>query len=395
MHLFLISLDAASYPDADRLFSLPALCALKEKGTFCQNVQTVYPTITYPIHTSLLTGCYPDRHGIHHNQPFQPDTEPQMRKWYWELSDIRCKTLHEAAREAGADVASILWPVTGKNPCTRRNFPEILPLPGESAVKKMLTYASPLWLLKTELLYGKQRKSIRQPDLDDYALVLMKDLIASRKVPDLITLHLVDLDAMRHWHGVNSPEAHAAMQRLNDRLQAIVDCVKQRGIWDDTVFCIVSDHGHRDAPCGVMLDRHLKASRAGRAQSLGMGAYIFADDPEKAKAVLEEHREEWCIGHIYDEEELRALHAPQCVHLAVDAMDGCCFIDKEEETFGEHGFALHYPESKVFWLMSGAPVKSGHTLKSARVVDIAPTLSHLMQWSLPDPDGQVITDFFR
>ena len=48
---------------------------------------------------------------------------------------------------------------------------------------------------------------------------------------------------------------------------------------------------------------------------------------------------------------------------------------------GQHGLSGH--------------VKSGHTLKSARVVDIAPTLSHLMQWSLPDPDGQVITDFFR
>lgn len=394
MHLFFISLDAASYPDADRLFSLPALCALKEKGTFCKNVQTIYPTITYPIHTSLLTGCYPDRHGIHHNQPFQPDTEPQMRKWYWEIGDIRCKTLHEAAWEAGANVASILWPVTGKNQYTRRNFPEILPLPGESAVKKMLTYASPLWLLKTELLHGKKRKSIRQPDLDDYALVLMKDLISSKKVPDLITLHLVDLDAMRHWHGTNSPEAHAAMQRLNDRLQAIIDAVKKRGIWEDTVFCIVSDHGHRDAPHGILLDQHLKHMHAGRAQTLGMGAYIFSDDRARTRQVLEENKAAWRIAHIYDESELRALHAPACVRLAVDAEDNCCFIDREEETFGEHGFSLHYPESKVFLLLSGAPIKCGHTLESARVVDIAPTLSHLMHWSLPDPDGTVLSDVF-
>ena len=177
MHLILISLDASSYPDADRLFSLPALRALKEKGTLCTHVQTVYPTITYPIHASLLTGCFPDRHGIRHNQPLQADIDPKMRKWYWDIRDIKCKTLHQAACEVGADVASILWPVTGKNPYTRRNFPEVLPLPGESAVKKMLTYATPVWLLKTELLHGKKRKSILQPDLDDYAAVLMQDLV--------------------------------------------------------------------------------------------------------------------------------------------------------------------------------------------------------------------------
>ena len=392
MHLILISLDASSYPDADRLFSLPALCALKERGTLCTHVQTVYPTITYPIHASILTGCYPDRHGIRHNQPLQADTDPKMRAWYWDIHDIKCRTLHQAAREAGADVASILWPVTGKNPYARRNFPEVLPLPGESAVRKMLTYASPVWLLKTELLHGKKRKSILQPDLDDYAAVLMQDLLSSPKVPDLITLHLVDLDAMRHHHGVNSPEAHAAMERLDKRLQIIIDAVKKRGIMDDTVFAIVSDHGQRDASTGVMLDKHLSALHAGRAQTLGMGAYIYSDDLDLAKATLLAHQKEWHIAHIYDEEELRQMRAPKDVHLAVEAEDGCCFIDKEEATYGEHGFSLHYPEAQVLLLLCGRPFRQNHTLPRAHVTDIAPTLAHIMGWHMPDTDGTVLTD---
>ena len=148
MRLCMISLDAVANPDADRLLSLPALSALADGGVFCDQVKTVYPTLTYPIHASLLTGCYPSTHGIGHNQPFQPDKAPEMRAWYWSVGDIKAKTLHQAAREKRMDVASILWPVTGKNPYVRRNFPEVLPLPGESAVVKMVSYASPVWILR-------------------------------------------------------------------------------------------------------------------------------------------------------------------------------------------------------------------------------------------------------
>ena len=138
MRLCMISLDAVSRPDADRLTRLPALSALKARGVFCDNVRTIYPTLTYPIHTSLITGCYPSSHGIGHNQPFQPDTPPALRAWHWEAGEIQQKTLHQAARDKGMDVASILWPVSGKCPAIRRNFPEVLPLPGENAALKML-----------------------------------------------------------------------------------------------------------------------------------------------------------------------------------------------------------------------------------------------------------------
>ena len=59
MRLCMISLDAVAQPDADRLLGLPALSALAAEGVFCRNVKTVYPTLTYPIHASLLTGCRP------------------------------------------------------------------------------------------------------------------------------------------------------------------------------------------------------------------------------------------------------------------------------------------------------------------------------------------------
>ena len=394
MRLCMISLDAVAKPDADRLLSLPALSALAEGGVFSDHVQTVYPTLTYPIHASLLTGCYPDTHGVAHNQPFQPDTPPRMRAWYWSIGDIKVRTLHQAAKEKGMDVASILWPVTGKNPFVRRNFPEVLPLPGESAVVKMLQYASPVWILRMEALYGKTRKSIKQPDLDDYAALLCEKLYESRRPPEALTVHLVDCDAMRHKYGADSPEARAAMERLDARVGRIVEAVKKAGLLEETLFCVVSDHGQQDAPKGILLDRELQAACDARAQSLGMGAYIFGSDLDKARQVLEANREAWGVAHIFGEQELRALRAPADVHLAVDAMPGHCFIDQPEETRGEHGFSLDCPQAHTLLWLKGPGIKRGQRLSEANLVDIAPTLAKALNLSLPQAEGKILNAVF-
>ena len=394
MRLCMISLDAVAQPDADRLLGLPALSALAEKGVFCDQVKTVYPTLTYPIHTSLITGCYPAAHGIGHNQPFQPDAAPSMRAWYWSVKDIRVKTLFQAAKEKGMDCASVLWPVSGKNPYVRRNFPEVLPLPGESAVLKMLRYASPLWILWMELKYGKTRKSIKQPDLDDYAALLCEKLYASRRPPDFLTVHLVDCDSMRHRYGTNSPEAHAAMERLDQRVGRIIKAVEKAGLADETLFCVVSDHGQQDAPHGILLDQELKAACGARAQSLGMGAYIFGDDLAAARKVLEQNREKWGIRSILDDAQLRALNAPKDVRLAVDALPGHCFIDHPEETHGEHGFSLDCPQARTLLWLSGPGILRGARIGETDLINIAPTLAHALGLSLPQAQGKAISDVF-
>ncbi len=394
MRLCMISLDAVARPDADRLLSLPALSALAARGIFCDNVRTVYPTVTYPIHTSLVTGCYPNVHGIGHNQPFQPDTPKNMRAWYWDVKAVRVKTLHQAAKEKGLDVASVLWPVTGKCRAIRRNFPEILPLPGENAVLKMLRYASPFWVLRMELLYGKQRKSILEPDLDDYAALLCEKLYASRRPPDLLTVHLVDCDSMRHWHGADSAEAHAAMERLDARVGRIVAAIEKAGLLDETLVCVVSDHGHQDAPGVVLLDRELQAACVARAQTLGMGAFIFGDDLAAAKKALERHQAAWSIAHIYDDAELRALHAPADVHLAVDALPSHSFMDEMEEVHGEHGFGLNCPQARTLLWLSGPGIRAGQRLSEANLVDIAPTLAQALGLSLPQAQGAPIFGVF-
>lgn len=394
MRLCMISLDAVSAADAEKLFSLPALSALRARGAFCDRVTTVYPTLTYPIHTSLVTGCYPDRHGIGHNQPFQPDTPPDLRIWHWEEKEIRVRTLAQAAHEKGLDVASILWPVSGKSRAIRRNFPEVLPLPGENATLKMLRYASPIWLLAMEMRYGRQRKSIRQPDLDDYAALLAQKLMLSRRPPDLLFLHLVDADAARHESGVSGKEAQAALERLDRRVGEIVRATAQAGLMEETCFCIVSDHGQKDVSGQVNLDAALRQACGARAQHLGMGAYIFGEDLAQAKEALLKNREKWKIASVFGEEELRALHAPASVHLAVDAAAGAVFSEKGGHR-ADHGFSLREEEARVLFCLSGPGVKKGVRIPQMDLVDIAPTLAQSLRIPLPGTDGRALQGIFE
>jgi len=79
---------------------IPNLRRFVKEGTYSTGVQGVIPTVTYPSHTTMITGVSPARHGIYANTTFDP-----LRKnnggWYWYAEDIKVPTLWDAAREAG------------------------------------------------------------------------------------------------------------------------------------------------------------------------------------------------------------------------------------------------------------------------------------------------------
>lgn len=67
-HLIVISLDAMGFRDLDELRHLtPHLNELIKRGTWVKKVQGIFPTLTYPSHTSIITGQYPVTHGIVNN----------------------------------------------------------------------------------------------------------------------------------------------------------------------------------------------------------------------------------------------------------------------------------------------------------------------------------------
>jgi predicted AlkP superfamily phosphohydrolase/phosphomutase len=112
----LISLDgfAASYLD-DSKAPLPNLRRLAAEGARAEGMQVVTPSVTWPNHTTLVTGVTAARHGVLVNgrierSPGSPPYFINPRRSKEEL--CRAPTLYDAAHRAGLRTAEVNWPVT-------------------------------------------------------------------------------------------------------------------------------------------------------------------------------------------------------------------------------------------------------------------------------------------
>ena len=394
--VLLVSLDAFFEPDIGRLPQYGSIARILHEGTWCRKVETIFPALTYPIHATMVTGCDPADTGIGQNQPFQPDTPEKNRRWYWEREHIRVPTLFEAVKEAGGRNCSILWPVNCKNRAVSWCFPEVHPLPGENAVLKALRFGTPLYILAGERRFGHLRKGIEEPWLSDYAAALAGDTIRRHR-PDLTALHLIDLDHTRHHFGTFSREAQEAIHRLDNRVGDLMNILENTRGMENALLILVSDHGQADINRTINLretmDR-LTPKLPLKPQSNGMSAYFFPEgeipDPDSLIPLLETHRDELGISHIYNSNELRQLHTVSGPLLAAEAAEGVVFsdsLDPEKREKATHGFGPGHPGDMCFFAVWGQGVKQGTELPSFPMRDIGPTIAGLMGLKLPAAKG--------
>src|SRR5258708_33382190 len=90
---------------------VPNLRAFMADGVYAGGVRGVLPTLTYPSHTTLLTGASPAKHGIIDNTTFDPLLRNQGG-WYWYAEDIKVPTLWDADSAAHLGTAHIYYPMS-------------------------------------------------------------------------------------------------------------------------------------------------------------------------------------------------------------------------------------------------------------------------------------------
>ena len=96
-HVIMISIDGLVpeyYVEPARLgLRVPNLVKMKLGGAYAEGVEGIFPTVTYPAHTTLITGVRPAIHGIIQNRIFEAPTDPQTREWYWFAEALKTETL--------------------------------------------------------------------------------------------------------------------------------------------------------------------------------------------------------------------------------------------------------------------------------------------------------------
>ena len=107
-HVIMVTVDGLRpefYLSQD--WNTPNFKQLIKRGAFAEGVVSVFPAMTFPAHTTMVTGVAPATHGIFYNSVFEPDT--LKGSIYWNFKQITSPTIWEAARNAGLKVASLVW----------------------------------------------------------------------------------------------------------------------------------------------------------------------------------------------------------------------------------------------------------------------------------------------
>src|SRR5688572_459167 len=219
--------------------SMPNLVALRESGVSAQRMIPVFPSVTYPAHTTLVTGTRPAEHGIVSNFV-------AGQSWYLDASQIRSQTLWQAAEAAGKTTAIVTWPATIG---AKVDFlvPENLSF-GVSDVRRLLREDSTPGLFdELEATCGRvQIPSFEAPDagekLDSMTACFAAQVLRTRR-PDLLLVHFLDADHRQHFSGIESPEARRAFERIDALIGKLRRAAEQAGVARETVFVIVGDHG--------------------------------------------------------------------------------------------------------------------------------------------------------
>ena len=393
----LVSLDAFFDADFSTLQPEGGLSRMLREGSFCRQVKTVFPALTYPAHVTQITGCDPEDTQVGQNQPFQPETPGGQRIWYWERKYIAMPTLFDAVKAAGGKNCTVLWPVCCKNPAADWCFPEVHPLPGENVAIKTLRYGTPLFVLDSERCFGHLRQGIKEPGLSDYATAITTRAIR-RKKPDLTAVHLIDLDTMRHHYGTCSLEAEQAVHRNESRLNDIIRAMEETKDMADALLIAISDHGQSDIHVTVNLTgmlEELALERDFGAQSNGESAYFFplreGADAAAAMERITPRMKDYGILKLYSRADMDRMHGVAGPAFGCEAADGFVFADRLDENKrakATHGFGPGHKAENCLFAVMGRGIRKGYEMPSMPMRDVAPTIAGLMGLPFPSAKGR-------
>lgn len=220
----------------DNGLELPALRGLAAGGVSAA-VTGVLPTVTYPSHTTLITGTAPRQHGIANNLTFDP-LRGNADGWYWYASDIKTETLWQAAAQAGQKVVNVHWPVSVGVAGLTANLPQIWRTGMPDDDKMMAALSTPGLPLAEAGPYptGKDESIAGDEGRTKHAIALLR-----RHKPDFATVYLTGFDHEQHEAGPDSPAARAVLVRIDAAVGQLVAAA--RAINPQTTVVIVSDHG--------------------------------------------------------------------------------------------------------------------------------------------------------
>lgn len=401
----------------DATWPAPFLQRIALEGASVGMVRGVFPSLTYPSHTSIATGALPIRHGVYYNTPFEPDGATGL--WYWSFDSVRTTTIWEAAKAAGLETASIHWPVTLGAPIDY-NVPEAWPLDYSMSRLQFLRDVSTPAGIVEEMEREATGKLVdynaegpterwRYRFLDSKAIEMARYLLATRR-PNLLTIHLLAVDDVMH-DGIGTPAVRESVASVDALIGYLWESVDAMGFADRTTLIVTGDHGFLEvdtllAPNVWLVDAGLRGADNGDWRATfhvkGGSAFLFVRDHdarttenvvELLDGLPEDTRSRFTIIR---KPGLVELGADTAAVLALAALPGTAFSGAakppamERSEGATHG---HLPDAGAGmytgFIGFGAGMRQHTTTESIAITDVAPLVAYLLGLDFSAPDGRL------
>jgi predicted AlkP superfamily pyrophosphatase or phosphodiesterase len=427
-HVVLVSIDglAASYLDDPRA-KLPTLRKLAAEGAVAKGMRTSFPSVTWPSHTSLITGVEPGRHGVIGNAVWNRKLgrgltyigDPELTK----DEAVRVPTLYDAAHAAGLSCGSVIWPCTNAAKSLRWMIPDA----GKAELHARYTTPGFIDELAAAGINAKKLGewgwSKEHSTERDVLYTRVGTYLLEKHAVNLLLVHLITPDGVEHAYGPHTPEAYAAVAESDARVAEIWAALQKPPLTGNSTLFVVSDHGF--APYAKFIRPNVLLKDLGlitagddgkvtdrRAWCVpeGGSAFIYVLDDAKRAEILAQIKPKLAalegVSAVLEPAQFAKLGLPspdanpEAPHLVLLTGPGYSFADvltppAVADAGGQKGSHGHDPTPDYMhatFIAAGAGIKPGVKLDLVHNVDVAPTIVRLLGLTMTDVDGRVLEE---
>ena len=377
--VIVVSIDGFRADYFDRGLT-PTLASLAAVGVHARSMRPSFPSVTDPNHYTLMTGLYPDHHGIVDNMMVDPsmpgmvfggphtagtDNDP---RWWNEATP-----LWVSAERRGLKTATSMWPSD------------------EAVVQGVAVSYRQDW----------PRTGAANPTMDQQVDTVLGwlDLPADQR-PALIRLHFSAVDSAGHLFGPDTPNVNAAIAKVDTELARLVAGLKARNLYDSVNLVVLSDHGMASiSPTTIIYLDDLIDLKSVVVTTYGAEGGVnplpgHEAQIEKTLLSPRPHMQCWRRGDI--PARLHYGHNPRVPAIFCLAEVGWTIITREAASYypllhGNHGYDPAESTMAALFLAHGPAFKAGVTLPTFDNVDVYPMLAMLIGVK-PEPNDGRLSD---
>ena len=426
--VIMVSLDgfAHFYLD-DPLSDIPTLRRMIREGAVAdKGMECSFPTVTWPNHTTLVTGVPPGKHGVLANMVFDREKAETVQLLVDPVFDkdeiVKSPTIYDAAHAAGLKTAGIIWPATRAAKSLNWTLPDM-----QSPLFEK--YATPGWLDELRAAgvpydrYGDWVKAKEGGPRRDWAATRAAAIALTKLRANLVLLHLIELDHAEHDSGPRSTDAYWAVSTMDNRVRDLLDAIDAAGLRDKVTVIVTSDHGFFATERSINPNVKLRelglvevegdqvARRTAWSVSQGGGASVYITDKSRRNEIASKIKSSLegveGIEAIFEQKDFAKIGqaTPDEDKFGADlwlaAKNGYSFsnshtakevVTKNAKRDGTHGYLPHHPDMRGIFIAWGRGVKPGTKVGLIQNTQVAPTMARLLDLKFPSASGKPLTE---